>query len=239
MGEGRLILICDDDPEVGALLRRSLEAAGYGTRVVGDGAALRDALNSRVPDLVVLDLMLPGDDGLVLLREIRARHDLPVIILTGRGEPLDRVIGLELGADDYLGKPFEPRELVARVRSVLRRTTPKEVGAASEPAGCLRFEGWTLDLVARELLSPSGDPVVLTAAEFDLLAELAKRPGRVLSRDQLLELARRRSGTPYDRSIDVHVMNLRRKIEADARNPHLIKTVYGAGYIFTAVPERL
>lgn len=238
MSEGRLIVICDDDPQVAALLRRSLEGAGYRTCVVGEGEGLRRALRTKAADLVVLDLMLPGEDGLVLLREIRDRHDLPVVILTGRGEALDRVIGLELGADDYLGKPFEPRELVARVRSVLRRSGGGERRRPEEAAERLRFEGWTLDLLARELTAADGTPVPLTAAEFDLLTEFARRPGRVLSRDQLLELARRRSGTPYDRSIDVHVMNLRRKIEADARNPQLIKTVYGAGYIFTAAPER-
>lgn len=223
------ILVVDDEPDIRALVVNCLRTGGFEGLTAGDGEAMRKALASHAVELVILDLTLGGEDGLTLLRELRA-SDMPVIILTGRGEPVDRVIGLELGADDYLGKPFEPRELVARVRSVLRRARSDRVGAESERIG---FHGFLLDLAGRRLVDPEGGEVDLTAAQFDLLAVFARNPNRVLDRDTLLESARQRRGTPYDRSIDIHIVNLRRKIEADPKHPRIIKTVRGAGYIFT------
>ena len=223
------ILIVDDEPDIRSLVINCLRMGGFDGLAAADGSAMRRALASHPIELVILDLTLDGEDGLTLLRELDATH-IPVIILTGRGEPIDRVIGLELGADDYLAKPFEPRELVARVRSVLRRARPAEAEVDRER---IAFHGFRLDLAARRLVKPDGTDVALTAAEFDLLVELARNPNRVLDRDTLLESTRHRRGTPYDRSIDIHIVNLRRKIEADPKNPRIIKTVRGAGYVFT------
>ena len=175
--------------------------------------------------------MLPGEDGLTLARSLRSQSDIGIIILTGRGETVDRIIGLEMGADDYLPKPVHLRELLARVKSVLRRVRADE---APQPARSrVRFAGWSLDLSSRELLSPAGQQVRLTTGEFDLLAAFVNNPNQVLSRDRLLDLARNREAGPFDRTIDVQVGRLRRKLEDDPQNPSLIKTVRGSGYIFT------
>lgn len=183
-------------------------------------------------DLMLLDLGLPGEDGLALMRSLREHSSVPVIVVTGRGEPVDRIMGLEIGADDYVTKPFDVRELAARVRSVLRRTIEKreKPGDASD---AVRFAGWTLRLDARRLESPQGKTVELTTGEFDLLAALARAPGRVLSRDELLAATRNREAGPFDRTIDVQIGRLRRKIEADPQHPEIIKSVRGAGYVFT------
>ena len=184
-------------------------------------------------DLLVLDLMLPGEDGLSLIRKLRATSAIPVIMLTAMGEDADRIVGLEMGADDYLPKPFNPRELLARIKAVLRRINPQRPPGAAV-GDVARFDGWVLELGPRRLLSPTGDEIELSTGEYELLHAFITHPRRVLSRDQLLDLARGRSAVPFDRSIDIQVMRLRRKIEADPKEPRLIKTVRGGGYIFAA-----
>ena len=184
-------------------------------------------------DLLVLDLMLPGEDGLSLIRKLRATSAIPVIMLTAMGEDADRIVGLEMGADDYLPKPFNPRELLARIKAVLRRINPQRPPWAAV-GDVARFDGWVLELGPRRLLSPTGDEIELSTGEYELLHAFITHPRRVLSRDQLLDLARGRSAVPFDRSIDIQVMRLRRKIEADPKEPRLIKTVRGGGYIFAA-----
>jgi len=227
------LLIVDDDREIRDLLGRFLKGHGFRVTAAADGRAMFEALGDGRFDLVVLDLMLPGEDGLSLCRRLRAESDLPVIMLTAMGEETDRIVGLEVGADDYLAKPFNPRELLARVRAVLRRAG--STGRAGEmPGDAITFDGWRLDLSRRELRRPDGALVPLTAGEFDLLVVLAERPGRVLSREQLLDLTRGREAQPFDRSVDVQLSRLRRKIEADPREPAIIKTVRGGGYVFAA-----
>jgi len=227
-------LIVDDDREIRDLLSRFLRKHGYRVDTAGDGRAMWQALSAGRFDLVVLDLMLPGEDGLSLCLRLRATSALPVIMLTAIGEDADRIVGLEIGADDYVTKPFNPRELLARVKAVLRRSAqprPTSEGDADEQV--LVFEGWRLDLGTRELNAPDGALMPLTAGEFDLLAAFAEHPGRVLNRDQLLDLTRGRSAQPFDRSIDVQLSRLRRKIEADPKEPRLIKTVRGGGYVLS------
>ena len=237
------ILIVDDDGEIRTLLGRYLEKNGLRTTAVADGRAMWQALDRAAFDLIVLDLMLPGDDGLTLCRTLRTRSDIPVIMLTARGEETDRIVGLEMGADDYLPKPFNPRELVARIKAVLRRADRPSGGLAGgsmpqDQGEILIFAGWRLDIGARRLTTPDGVLVPLSAGEFGLLAAFASHPQRVLSRDHLLDLARGREAQPFDRSIDVQVSRLRRKIEEDPGNPQLISTVRGGGYMFTPSVER-
>jgi two-component system, OmpR family, response regulator len=230
------ILIVDDHREIRDLLCRFLDRHGFRTTACRDGVEMRRAVGEDRFDLVVLDLMLPGDDGLKLCRELRSpasgNPDIPVIMLTAMSEDTDRIAGLEVGADDYVPKPFNPRELLARIRAVLRRTAGSSAGAVKTPHE-YSFSGWVLDLVRRELTSPAGALVCLTGAEYDLLITFLERPGRVLNRDQLLELARNRVHG-YDRSVDVQVSRLRRKLGDPASASPLIKTVRGAGYILTA-----
>lgn len=235
------LLLVEDDGEMRALVARLLREAGFRVSTARDGREMWEALESPAgaPDLVLLDVMLPGPSGLDLLRRLRERGiRVPVMMLTARGEELDRVLGLELGADDYVAKPFAPRELVARVRALLRRAAPAE--ARPDPRSRrIAFAGWVLDTARRELVSPEGVLVDLSGAEYDLLLAFLEHPGRVLSRDQLLEVARRRAGAdPYDRTVDVQVSRLRRKIEAQETGPALIKTVRGAGYVFVAEVTR-
>ncbi len=232
------ILVVDDDREIRDLLARFLARHGFRVETAADGRGLRAVLRDRRVDLVVLDLMLPGEDGLMLCRELRAGSDLPVIMLTAMGEEIDRIVGLEVGADDYVAKPFNPRELLARIRAVLRRTGAVSRTQGGEAKPVLRFAGWQLDPGARTLVDPEGRPVELTSGEFDLLLAFAERPQRVLSRDQLLDLTRGRDAAPFDRSIDVQVSRLRRKIESDPTRPELIKTVRSGGYVFTPAVER-
>ena len=227
------VLVVDDDREIRDLLSRFLTKHGMRVTAARDGVEMMKALAERGIDLVVLDLMLPGEDGLALCRRLRGQSGLPVIMLTAMGEDTDRIIGLEMGADDYIPKPFNPRELLARIKAVLRRaqalpTTP----APSSDA--LHFAGWTLELATRRLLSQDAREVPLSTGEYDLLYAFLTHPRRVLSRDQLLDLARGRAAVPFDRSIDIQVMRLRRKIEDDPKEPTLIKTVRGGGYMFSA-----
>jgi two-component system, OmpR family, response regulator len=231
------ILIVDDDREIRALLAEYLDGHGYRTLTAADGNAMRKALEGAKVDLLVLDLSLPGEDGLTLCRDLRAQSNthasLPVIMLTARGTPVDRILGLEMGADDYLAKPFEPRELLARIRSVLRRTRALPPNLESPDAERIRFAGWTLDLTARHLLNPDGVAVMLSGAEFRLLKVFLDHPNRVLNRDQLLNLTQGRDADPFDRSIDLQVSRLRQRLNEDARAPQLIKTVRNEGYVLS------
>jgi two-component system, OmpR family, response regulator len=229
------VLVVDDDNETCALLSRFLERHGYRTSVAHDGRAMMATLDCARVNLIVLDLMLPGEDGLTLCRRLRATSTVPIIMLTALGEETDRIVGLEMGADDYLPKAANPRELLARIRAVLRRAGAAQVSADGTRKRVLEFCGWRIDVAQRQLISPSNALVVLRASEFDLLLALAERPQRVLSRDQLLDLARGRASSAFDRSVDVLISRLRRKIEADPKEPALIKTVRSGGYVFSAV----
>lgn len=234
------ILIVDDDPRICRLVSRYLSSEGYAVEAAGDGDEMRAAMADGKFDLVIMDLLLPGQDGLSLTAELRAKSDVGIIMLTGKGETVDRIVGLEVGADDYLAKPFDSRELLARVRSVLRRAGPVGETAVSsdEDHTVLSFDTWSLDLDAHELTSDDGERVALTTAEFRLLSGLAQSAKRVLNRDQLLDLVADREWAPFDRSIDVLVGKLRRKIEKDPKNPLTIKTVRGIGYMFAAPVTR-
>lgn len=228
------ILVVDDDREIRALLAEYLDGNGFRTVVAADGAGMWAALDAGPADLVVLDLTLPGEDGLALCRTLRASSSLPVIMLTARGQALDRILGLEMGADDYLTKPFEPRELVARIRNVLRRTQALPPNLEAPEARGMAFSGWKLDLIARHLVSPRGTAVMLSGAEFRLLKVLLEHPNRVLSRDQLLNFTRGRDADPFDRSVDLQISRLRQKLMEDAKAPMLIKTVRNEGYVLAA-----
>ena len=230
------ILIVDDDPELRALLRDYLGGNGFEVDLAEDGAAMRKAMAAAAPDLVILDLMLPGEDGLALCRALRAESSLPILMLTARGEDTDRIVGLEMGADDYLPKPFNPRELLARIRSILRRAG--ENAAREAPARALAFAGWTLDLGARHLVGSDGVVVPISNGEFKLLRAFAESPFRVLTRDQLMDVLAGREAGPFDRSVDVMVHRLRRRLDDDAREPQLIKTVRSEGYMLAADVER-
>jgi two-component system phosphate regulon response regulator OmpR len=221
------ILVVDDDPALCELLSDYLGESGYAVATAGDGNAMRRALARGMPDAIVLDLMLPGEDGLALARELRNHSEVPILMLSARGEEIDRVVGLEVGADDYLAKPFSPRELLARLRALLRRARP----AAGLQPGVLAFGPFVLDTGARRLLR-DGAEVRLTGAEFELLRVLVERPNRVLSRDMLVDLLKGYDRDPFDRSIDIRVTRLRRKIESDPAAPVYIRTVRGEGYLF-------
>ena len=234
------ILVVDDDREIRDLLARFLTRHGMRVTTARDGAEMMRLLGERRIDLVVLDLMLPGEDGLTLTRRLReARSNIPIVMLTAMGEDTDRIVGLEMGADDYVPKPFNPRELLARIKAVLRRVqSVAEDGAAAPHGAKLSFLGWSLDLATRDLTSPDGVMVSLSAGEFGLLQVFVEHPRRVLSRDQLLDFARGRSAIPFDRSIDIQVSRLRRRLGDDAKDPQLIKTVRGGGYLFTAEVDK-
>jgi DNA-binding response OmpR family regulator len=237
MSDSGHILVVDDQQEICDVVQEYLTGEGYRVSTAHDGAGMRRALSQSPIDLVILDLMLPGEDGLTLARSLRNESGIGIIILTGRSETVDRIIGLEMGADDYLPKPFHLRELLARVKSVLRRVQSR-VGDGAQPLRSrVRFAGWHLDLSSRELLSPKGEDVRLTTGEFDLLAAFVSNANQVLTRDRLLDLARNREAGPFDRTIDVQVGRLRRKLEDNPQNPTLIKTVRGSGYIFTPTIE--
>ncbi|WP_454914526.1 response regulator [Variovorax gossypii] len=235
MKQASHIAVLDDEVDITLLLANYLQSHGFRVTQVHDGRSLTALMGTDPADLVLLDLGLPGEDGFSIARRIRENWRCGLVIVTGRGDAVDKIVGLEVGADDYVTKPFDLRELVARVKAVLRRLTPEApavpaaVGTSS--ADRLRFAGWRLDTAARSLHSPQGAEVPLTGGEFDLLCAFARHPGRVLSRDFLLEQTRGREAAPFDRTIDVQVGRLRKKIEADVDDPQLIKSVRGAGYI--------
>jgi two-component system OmpR family response regulator len=231
------ILIVDDDRELRNLLSDYLQKNDYRVSAVADGRGMWNALETGRVDLIILDVMLPGDDGFVLCRNVRARGTWPVIMLTAKGDDTDRIVGLELGADDYLAKPFNPRELLARIKSVLRRHRAVPDNLPTERSRALRFAGWTLDLTARNLISPGHVVVALSGAEFRLLRVFVSYPNRVLSRDQLMDLTVGREADPLDRSVDVQVSRLRQRLGEDAREPAIIKTVRGEGYVLAANVE--
>jgi DNA-binding response OmpR family regulator len=228
------LLVVDDDPDIRDTLSDYLGEAGYRVSTAEDGRAMRRVLERSEIDLVILDLNLPGEDGFSLVTHLRRASHAGIIMLTGSGDRINEVVGLELGADDYISKPCDMRHLAARIRAVLRRAGPGGNAAETEEKKILRFAGWELDVTARELRAPGGEEVPLTTAEFDLLAAFAARPRRVLNRDQLLELLHGRQWDPYDRSIDNLISRLRRKLKDDPKRPRLVKSVRGVGYVFTA-----
>jgi two-component system, OmpR family, response regulator len=236
------VLVVDDELRIRTMLRRYFVEEGFKVSDAGDGADMRAVLEREAIDLVLLDLMMPGEDGLSLTRYIRQRSEIPIIMLTGKGDLIDRVAGLETGADDYITKPFELREILARIRTVMRRAglrtspVPSVSGSASgeNVSEVLVFEGWRLDLLRRGLRRLNGELVPLTAGEFELLCVFVRHPNRVLNRDQVIDLVKGREWAAYDRGVDTQVMRLRKKVETDPSNPSLIKTVRGAGYVFAA-----
>lgn len=233
------ILVVDDEPELRDMIEEYLVQQGFSVTTAENGAALRQIVAERPVDLVLLDIRMPGEDGLSLARFLRERYPVGIIMLTAAGEVVDRIVGLEMGADDYLGKPFDPRELLARIKSVLRRLVPQVVQDAISSGQTLpgiRFGRCRLDLESQRLFSLRGGEIPITSMEFDLLQAFATHPNRVLTRDQLLDLAHNRDWDPFDRSIDIRITRIRRKIEEDPAKPQTIKTVRGKGYIF--VPDK-
>jgi DNA-binding response OmpR family regulator len=232
------ILVVDDDPKVRTLLRRCLEGEAFAVSEAADGAELLACLASQQVSLITLDLNLGKENGLDLARDIRKHHNIPIIMLTGKGDAIDRIVGLEVGADDYLAKPFELRELVARVRAVLRRAAAAPAEQTTPAGRRYAFEGWMLDINRRVLKRDGGNDLELTTSEFNLLEAFVKRPHRILSRDDIMDLLKGHDWSPLDRSIDNLVARLRKKVEKNPDQPSLIKTVRGAGYVFTADVER-
>jgi DNA-binding response OmpR family regulator len=235
--DGKNILVVDDDAGLRELLQQYLAAQGYRVATVADGTAMAAHLADHSIDLVILDLMLPGEDGLSLARKLRAQGDLPIIMLSARGEDVDRIIGLEVGADDYLAKPFNPRELLARIRALLRRSGDNHAASGNTQQPNHRFGDFLLDVATHDL-HRNGMNIPLTAGEFNLLRIFVEHPNRVLSRDSIMDMLKGYERSPFDRSIDVRVTRLRRKIESDPNNPVYIRTVWGEGYLFASGGER-
>ena len=236
------ILIVDDDPDIRDLVSYELQQLGWGVLEASSGEALADILKNETPSLILLDIRLPDQDGLSIAQRLRSVSNIPIIMLTGLGGDVDRIVGLEMGADDYIVKPFNPRELVARIKAVLRRTSNESLDG--EPADtfdhdCRRFAGWFLDRTARILKDPSGNPVNLTSAEFSLLEAFVEAPRCVMTRDQLLEKTHSYDADVFDRTIDVLILRLRRKIEPNPQAPKLIRTERGAGYVFDSDVEKV
>lgn len=232
------ILVVDDDPRIRQMLSRYFEEEGYRVTLAGDGGEMRDCLDKQSIDIILLDLVLPGEDGLTLARDLRARSDVPIIMLTGRDDFVDRVVGLEVGADDYIAKPFHLREVLARVRGILRRRQPQASATVDLASEVYSFEGLRLDTARRQLTSDDGNEILLTTGEFDMLCILVKHAGRVLQRELLMDLTRGRNLEAFDRTIDAQIARLRRKIERDVSQPALIKSVRGVGYVFCARATR-
>ncbi len=228
------VLVVDDDPDIRELISDYLSGVGYAVATAAGAADMRTRIQEHVPDVVLLDVGLPGEDGLSLARYLREHHDIGIIMVSGAGETVDRIVGLEVGADDYVAKPFDPRELHARIKSVLRRYQRASSGAPAPTASDKRVPigGCTLNLVSRQLFGRDGAEIPLTAMEFELLQTFIERPGRPLSRDQILTLTQNREWDPFDRSIDIRIARLRKKIELDPDKPQLIKTVRGVGYMY-------
>ncbi|MEM6907349.1 MAG: response regulator [Pseudomonadota bacterium] len=237
--EPTTLLLVDDEPTLREPLAEYLTGQGFAVREAASGAAARSALKQELPDLVLLDIMMPGEDGLSLCRHLVETRQVPVIFLTARAEATDRIIGLELGADDYLTKPFEPRELVARIRTVLRRVTRGQSPQAEAEDWHYAFEGWLLDPLKRKLIDPDGVTVPISTAEFRLLRAFLDNPRSVLDRDRLLDMVQGRTAHLFDRAVDNQVSRLRRKVESDTRNPQFIQTVRGGGYRFAAQVKRV
>ncbi len=237
------ILIVDDEPEIRTLLREYFELEGYRVSEAKDGTELRAYLDTHPVNLITLDVNLPGEDGFVLAREIRAKRNVPIVMITAKQDPIDRVVGLELGADDYITKPFHLREVLARVRAVLRRYQPDDRPTAAlsgqRKEECYRFEGFELYPQRRELTTAGGQVVELTTAEFNLLEMFAARPARVMSRDNIMDLLKGHDWSPLDRSIDTLIARLRKKIEREPDHPKLVKTVRGVGYVFAVEVQRI
>ncbi|MFK0278571.1 response regulator [Ensifer sp. NPDC090286] len=233
--EPEQVLVVDDDPRIRQMLARYFEGEGFRVSLAGDGSEMRNRLEKTQVDIILLDLGLPGEDGLSLARELRIHSDVPIIMLTGRDDVVDRVVGLELGADDYVTKPFHLREVLARVRGALRRRRPPAAIVPEVQAGeTFCFEGFRLDVSYRRLTSHDGREIALTTGEFDMLCTLVRHAGRVLNREILMDLTRGRTLEAFDRVIDAQIARLRRKIEKDPRRPELIKSVRGVGYVFSA-----
>jgi two-component system OmpR family response regulator len=232
------VLVVDDDAEMRALLAEYLGGSGFRVSLAANGGEMRRLMEAERPDVVMLDVMLPDEDGLVLCRELRASSRLPVIMVSARSSDVDRIVGIEIGADDYVGKPFNPRELLARLKSLLRRSRALGSPQAADSQR-VRFAGWTLDLAARHLVDPEGVVVSLSGGEFRLLAVFVEHANRVLDRNLLMDLALGREATPFDRSIDVQVSRLRQRLRDDGREPRIIKTVRNSGYVLAAAVERL
>jgi len=239
MDQNTVIAVVEDDPEIRSLVSGLLAREGYEVMACNGAEELDRAVERRRIDLVILDLMLAGEDGLSICRRLRAGPDaIPILMVTAKGDDLDRIIGLEIGADDYLPKPFNPRELIARAKAILRRTRDVHRVPASRPSEVYRFAGWSLNASSRALSGPDGQAVELTGGEFDLLMVLLTHPQRVLNRDQLLDWTKGRSAVPFDRTIDVQLSRLRRKLGDLSRPPTMIKTVRGGGYLFSPTVER-
>ncbi len=232
------VLVVEDNHEIRELVSKALRKEGYRVSLAGDGKEMNRALENERVDLIILDLMLPGDDGLTLCRDLRTKAATPVIIISAKGDELDRVLGLKMGADDYLAKPFSTLELIARVQAVLRRTERETGSPPIENGKIYKFDTWRLDPDRREMIASDNVVVPLSTGEFELLHVFVQRPNRVLSREQLLDLARGRDTVAFDRSIDTQVSRLRRKIEQDPKNPTIIKTVWGGGYVLSAEVTR-
>lgn len=239
MSDRAHIVVVDDEPELREMVEEYLTKQGFKVTVAGDGPTMRHIVAEQAVDLVLLDVKMPGEDGLSLARFLREHHPVGIIMLTAAGEVVERIVGLEMGADDYISKPFDPRELLARVKSVLRRLHSRAEAAerAAEPelAG-IRFGKYVLNLESHQLFNTGGEEITITGMEFDLLKAFATHPNRVLTRDQILDLAHNRNWDPFDRSIDVRITRIRRKIEKDPAKPQIIKTVWGKGYLF--VPDK-
>lgn len=229
------ILIVDDDEDIRTLLSEFLKQHGFHTHLAQDGKEMRDVLAQHPIDLIILDIMMPGEDGLTLCRQLRAQSSIPILMLTAIGEEVDRIVGLEMGADDYLRKPFNPRELLARIKAILRRVQSPVTTVEKNETPVYSFLGWTLNTGTRRFMSPDQLEVSLTAGEYNLLLAFLEKPQQVLNRDQLSEFTKNRLASAFDRSIDIQISRLRQKIEDDIKNPVVFKTVRGGGYIL-AVP---
>ncbi len=234
MASAGCVLIVDDDASVREMLAEYLASHGFVTAQAGDGAAMRAEIERALPDVVLLDLRLPREDGLSLARYLRERYDVGIIMVTGAGEVVDRIVGLEVGADDYVTKPFDPRELLARVKSVLRRTQARPALEPSQPPSPQRvkFGRCLLDLASHQMFDAEGAEIPITTMEFELLKVFVEHPGKALSRDRILTLTKNREWDPYDRSIDIRIARVRRKVEVDPDNPQVIRTVRGVGYMY-------
>ena len=236
--EQQLIMIVDDDLGIRDLLGRFFREHGYETVLAKSGEEMMLAFDKKKPDLIILDIMLPGDDGLTLCRKLRVKSQVPIIMLTAISEEIERILGLEMGADDYISKPFNPRELLARVKAILRRSSKSADEAFDEEHACFSFAGWELNKTARRLTSPEAIEITLSSGEYTLLLALLERPQQVLSRDRLLDLTKNRLAGPFDRSIDIQISRLRSKIESDPKQPQFIKTVRSGGYVLATTVER-